>query len=241
MIPLMLACFGVFGDRQGYLRSIDKPDILVAVVSRVNDFEVRKEYRRQCKTAHDFCFIVALPSQSRTQPNRHVWGQIAPVQDQRTAEALLDEHARYGDLVVLPYRDTYRDLPLKSLHLMRYAVENKYDYAVKIDDEYCINDNALRNLKDKWLYAGAVYFDGTESPLMTGADGAHHPYFSGLSWLLSASVMRAIACKNYLRSLLYDAYGSSSEDVDVSYWVHQVQMNVTMLHIPNLYRMRNVK
>ena len=69
---------------------------------------------------------------------------------------------------------------------------------------------------------------------MTGADGRHSEYMSGWVWAISRGLLRSIAQRHYARSVLYPAYGSSSEDVDLGRWVQQSGLDVLKHEDPQI-------
>eukprot|EP01112_Ceratiomyxa_fruticulosa_P005289 TRINITY_DN158_c0_g1_i6.p1 TRINITY_DN158_c0_g1~~TRINITY_DN158_c0_g1_i6.p1 ORF type:complete len:665 (+),score=116.27 TRINITY_DN158_c0_g1_i6:195-2189(+) len=61
-------------------------------------------------------------------------------------EALL-ENDKYGDLLFVPVYDTYRNLALKTMAVMRWAVESyDFDYILKIDDDSFIRLDKLMQI-----------------------------------------------------------------------------------------------
>ena len=58
---------------------------------------------------------------------------------------------------------------------------------------------------------------------MRGADGRTVPYMSGNLYGMSIGLAAHIVHDDWPRSVLYLAYGSSSEDVDVGRWVDFVK------------------
>ena len=210
------------------------PRVLIAIMSRATDSAAfRRGYRLQCNYSLPHRFFVGVPSPQ--QPGYvppHAQGVIDPPSVVNASRALISEAERNGtDLVVLPMRDSYRNLPLKTLGALRYGYRKGYDYVVKVDDDYCVREARLlehltRPRKQAELYLGHYLWHGTEDARMTGADGQHSEYMSGWVWAISRGLLRSIAQRHYARSVLYPAYGSSSEDVDLGRWVQQSGLDV---------------
>ena len=234
MLIIVLSLFGVFGDKQGTKITLQSNSILVAVPSRVEDAQIRSDIRNKCRGLNDVRFFIALPADNEYGIHDHKQGYIYSAKSRKIMKMVMREQLKHNDVFVCPHKETYRNLPLKSLTMIRYAYDKGYDYIVKIDDEFCVNELALQSLREKWLYAGEYMFRGNEYTSMRGADNQYHPYFSGNVWILSRALMKCIVVDNYVRSLSYYAYGSSSEDVDVGYWVHQCSKSAVVKTIHNL-------
>ncbi|KAM7295878.1 hypothetical protein ISCGN_021108 [Ixodes scapularis] len=61
--------------------------------------------------------------------------------DNATAERVRQEASRHGDVVVLPYQDTYRNLTYKFVYGIKWTIENCpfVVYVVKLDDDFAVN------------------------------------------------------------------------------------------------------
>lgn len=61
--------------------------------------------------------------------------------DQKTRDKVSAEAARYGDIVVLPYLDTYRNLTYKFVYGIKWTMDNcgSAEYITKIDDDMVVN------------------------------------------------------------------------------------------------------
>ena len=65
-----------------------------------------------------------------------------------TAALLAEEVAQHGDISVLPGLERYRELPAKTLRLLRYALSSpcKYTHVLKTDDDVFLRPQGLLKL-----------------------------------------------------------------------------------------------
>ena len=201
-----------------------KLGLFVGIFTRTFDFELREHYRYECNTsAYNHKFFVGLPV---TDANvyRKQQGRLVDRKQHLAISRLKEEGKTFGDIVVLPYRDTYQDLTLKTILLLRYAFRKKVDVVVKIDEEICINLDKIPT--EDPLYFGGYMFSGTEYGTQKGYDNTTVPYFSGNTYGLSRSVLRWFGKLLWNTSLFYEMYGSSSEDVNVGRWVKMLNKSI---------------
>ncbi|CAD7700546.1 unnamed protein product [Ostreobium quekettii] len=118
--------------------------VMIAVVSRccgslafTNRDAIRKTWMAGVNSEYpdymDARFFVAQP------PN--------PKQYTESYNALRGEIKMYNDIVVLPGKEDYLELPRKSLQVLQYAVESpcNYTHVLKIDDDcYLRGDNLMK-------------------------------------------------------------------------------------------------
>ena len=84
---------------------------------------------------------------TRLDPKSH--RKVCNLFEQEASSQLMNESAKFNDLLFTPNRDMYTDLTLKVISYLTWGVnQNRYDYIVKIDDEYCLStevfDRALQ-------------------------------------------------------------------------------------------------
>ncbi|XP_040072302.1 beta-1,3-galactosyltransferase 5-like, partial [Ixodes scapularis] len=67
--------------------------------------------------------------------------------DNDTAKQVEEEASQHGDVVVLPYRDAYRNLTYKFVYGMKWVIENcpAVEYILKMDDDMAANISMLMN------------------------------------------------------------------------------------------------
>jgi len=192
-------------------------------------------------------FFVGLPHKDKRDPDAMVPGQKPTPDELKASNKLLDEYQQYGDVILTPNRDVYRDKSEKVIGWMRYFVAHGERYVQKVDDEYCpYVDRVLLMMRQhdeqknrSELYGGSFRFRGTEyKNKMTGADGTVSPFISGHTFGVSRNLARYIAETDAVHSLLYSIYGTSSDDANVGKWVHHAQrfgnMSVDLRILKNL-------
>lgn len=89
-------------------------------------------------------FAVGLPNYDTFDRNDHQQGKLGTEEEVAVSMRLLQEQKRFGDILVTPHRDSYRDVSEKRLSIVKYGVENKCRYTCKTDDEYCLNATRVR-------------------------------------------------------------------------------------------------
>jgi len=130
---------------------------------------------------------------------------------------------------------------------LKYGVEHKCAYIFKVDDEYCMDVDAVPKLlaehetnfaRDE-LYIGYYKFLGTEYSIMSGPRGDHAPYMSG--WIYGVSYILAsyIVNQDWTHSVLHHSYGTSSEDANMGMWVDYASKthNISVRYVtaPSIY------
>jgi len=206
-------------------------EVCIVTLTGADFFDNRQCQRHVCQPSYMAAkiphkFIVGIPSKMVFEEDPSVVKNVSEV-DAEIATALLTEDERYGDILAAPHKDYYIDLPEKRLAILKFGVEQKCKYTIKVDDEYCVNVDTVheiiakheREYPHRELYFGNLLWQGTEYPQMQGAQGQHGPYFSG--WCNGASYQLAsyIVHEDWTHSVMRDHYGSSSEDVDMGFWV----------------------
>lgn len=175
-------------------------------------------------------FAVGMPSFDSRSESEHVQGQIATEQEINVSEALLEEHKTFGDVMITPNRDQYRDLTEKMMSMLRYGVGQDVDYIFKVDDEYCLNITLARemicdhetNHENKELYVGWHMFHGMEYPsLMRGPHNETAPFMSGWVIGLSRNLTKTIVERDWHFNILKASYGTSSDDANLGKMVQR--------------------
>lgn len=206
--------------------------LLVAVFTRTTDFALRRDYRTACNTSrYNHRFFVGLPAVPGN-PTRKRQGEIVGTAHHRVLADLEAEQRTYDDLVLLPYRDTYQDLMLKTVGMLRFAYRSRARTLVKIDEEFCLRPEAVPT--DDPVYFGGHRFSGTEYTSQRGYDNNTAPYFSGNTYGLSRSLIRQFGRHLWDTAVLYEMFGSSSEDVDVGRLVAMMRGDIQHRTVRNL-------
>jgi hypothetical protein len=170
-------------------------------------------------------FAVGKPSFDDRPHNQKIQGQLATEMEVNISKMLMQEHDQYGDLLLTPNRDHYRDMTEKLLSSIRYSLEQGADYILKTDDEYCINITEVKRLVEERkknnneLYMGIYQFAGDEYESMKGADGTIAPFMSGWVIGLSRKLAKTIVEDGWNHNLLIAPYGTSSDDANLGKWV----------------------
>ena len=170
-------------------------------------------------------FAVGKPSFDERPRDQKVQGQLATDKEVNISNMLMQEHEQYGDLLITPNRDYYRDKSEKLLVSIRYSISQGVDYVLKTDDEYCINITEVKRLvaersnKTDELYLGVNRFSGKEYNSMKGHNGTVAPFMSGVVFGLSRKLAKVIAEDGWVHNILVAPYGTSSDDANLGKWV----------------------
>lgn len=167
-------------------------------------------------------FFVGRPGDVAAHTGK-LQGANATATEIALAESLAAENAAFGDLELIPLRDAYADLPLKTLAILRAGAASGVAAVLKIDDDMCpdmekVLQIARHTPRHVARYVGQYQWRGTEYRSMQGADGSVDPYMSGPVYIVSGVLARAVAFDDWVHSVLYMPYGSSSEDVNMGKW-----------------------
>jgi len=139
-----------------------------------------------------------------------------------------EEEANKNDILRLPVTDSYEELPSKVLAFFSHAVQQGYEFIVKMDDDRIPDVPRMEQFfsslsGSQLIYAGCMLYETADSAIQVGADGNFTEYFAGPTYALSRTLANKIAGEEGLaHSVAYNAYGSSSEDVDMGKWVQWV-------------------
>ena len=120
---------------------------------------------------------------SRVDAQRETW--VKDLQGGADLRFFLGEggDAEWPDEVILPVRDDYRSLPQKCKLVFQWALDNGYDWCVKIDDDvYLRPERLLAAVPQTGDYVGRH-----RGP----ANGHPAPYCSGFCYWMSRKAMRA--------------------------------------------------
>jgi hypothetical protein len=190
--------------------------------------ERRAQVRTSCfpkirEAGVDVKFFVGRPSHI-TPGSHESQGARATQEEIDDAEALLQESEEHGDIVIVPFRDMYRDLSDKVTHIFQRGVALGYDVVLKIDDDMCPSDmshiNAVtREMKpEQGYYIGQYEWAGSEYPGMIGPDGSTAKYMSGVCFLLSRVLSEKIFLEDEVHTMLFAPYGTDSDDANMGKW-----------------------
>jgi len=182
-------------------------------------------------------FYIGQPNDISTQISLQIKGSFVsqsdpyPAFESQMADSIRRESIEHGNLVILPMRDTYRDLTNKVIFMMRHALEKeRAQYVLKIDNDHCPDTRRLLEAitdsmrttsseEEDALYMGDFLF-----PRM----GLDPPFFSGAAYVLSSALARAIFFDDDNggegdAALWFISYGSYAEDLNVGRWYEQAR------------------
>lgn len=212
------------------IKILHAPKIMIGHLSSASKYRSRRDaVRRECFPSYRAAgiephFFIGRPSEY----TRHIsggQGQHATHMEIEHAKGLLEEAEEFNDIIMVPYRDHYRDLTDKTLMMFQYLLGHGGDYIAKVDDDECLNIEEVHELiasranNPNELYAGIYEFNGNEYDSMKGPNGEVSHYFSGPAYVLSRGVVEKIVVENNVHSTLYSIYGTSSEDTNVGKWI----------------------
>merc|ERR1711920_966787 len=90
---------------------------------------------------HEAKFFIGRPNE--LGPVLSHQGQRSTQKEADTANKLQDESDRWSDIVIVPFRDAYRDLTDKVAFLFRYALQEGAENVLKIDNDWCPDMNVV--------------------------------------------------------------------------------------------------
>lgn len=72
---------------------------------------------------------------------------LGKVEDERVQQLIQEESKMFGDILQISVKDSYGNLPFKTIAGLEYVMENRKntDVIIKIDDDLIINEGALRD------------------------------------------------------------------------------------------------
>lgn len=179
-------------------------------------------------------FVLGLPLRQTLDPeykSYRVRDNATEIEDSRL---LRHESETFGDMIVLPHRDVYTELPMKTLMMIQRAVnvatsEGK-TMLVFHDDENCLSHKELRSVceqslaENSSLYAGKTFWHHPHRPkdvkgnAQLANDGkTFAKYFDGGLYVLSLDLARDIV-ENEDTVWAY-MYFPHLEDLIVGHWV----------------------
>jgi len=186
-------------NKKGNEESDDGFTLLVVVCSGLTNFEQRRAIRESWgQDAHEDVKIVFLVG---TQP-------ISEKTNKTVARGIMkdvvSESEKYGDIVQEDFADSYANLTIKSLMMLKWfdqACSGKATYLMKTDDDMYVNlDNLLdlvRHNKDPYLMTGSVIcgakpirdpYNKWYSPKYMYEGKVYPMYLSGTGYVMSGSV-----------------------------------------------------
>ena len=215
------------------------PYLYVGILSGVTNRPKRDAIRAACfKSTYEPAgirgvFYVNAPDLGGEDVRRKIQGVQAPAMDVNASHALAHESEEHGDIVLGMARDNYMDIVTKVVQLFRDGLAAGATWIIKHDDDTCIRPRYLLSLLYRlhaertalsaagWreYYVGWAQFRGTEYKEMEGPDGTVAPYMSGPCYALSAGLARTIFETDRTHTVLWQRYGTSSEDAMMGKWI----------------------
>lgn len=176
---------------------------------------------------HDvpYKFFIGVPIVKGHDLTAHHQGAYDRPEERVLERALEQEALAHDDMYFLPFRDQYMDITLKTIGILKFALENtRARYIIIHDDEYCADMKIIRELPPSpYLYAGYSLFQGTEYSIMKGPEGDVSPFFSGACSMLSRPLVAVLLGVDAVHTFMYGYYGTSSDDSNIGRWVKWAQ------------------
>ncbi|KAH6758359.1 Galactosyltransferase family protein [Perilla frutescens var. frutescens] len=158
-------------------------------------------------------------------------------------EELKKEAEFFGDIVIVPYMDTYDLVVLKTIAICEYGVRTlSASYIMKGDDDTFVRVDAIineaRNVRvDRSLYIGNINY--YHEPLRSGKwavtyeewpEEVYPPYANGPGYIISSDIANFILSdfeKHKLRLF-------KMEDVSMGMWVEKVNKSKPVVYVHSL-------
>uniref|UniRef100_UPI00398E52C8 beta-1,3-galactosyltransferase 5-like n=1 Tax=Pristiophorus japonicus TaxID=55135 RepID=UPI00398E52C8 len=193
------------------------------------DFETlfsRRHEQPPCKKGQVLLILVtsAQPNVDRRNVIRNTWGLqwwhspfpwqvvflVGQASEERLADLIRAEQGEFRDLLVGSYLDTYRNLTLKVMHGLKWAVSAcQPAYILKTDDDCFVNTDRLPrflvrdNPMRTGLYGGSLFAAGKREVIRSPRSKwyvsrrdygreRYPPYASGVGYVLSLDAAAAI-------------------------------------------------
>ncbi|KAL1470275.1 hypothetical protein MTO96_040532 [Rhipicephalus appendiculatus] len=179
---------------------------------------------------------------------------VGEAPDLNDHEAVLGEALREGDIVLLNFTDTYKNLTYKFLHGAKWVSDNcllePTAAVVKLDDDVVVNLFAL----SAYLHSGVMALTGIHCQVWTGAapfrtrkskwyvsrkdygSKVYPPYCAGAAFIMQPSVLFALyEASSHVPYLWVDDvyitgwYGTSSAEME-RIWQTFKEYNRTVMH-----------
>ncbi|CAB9522453.1 expressed unknown protein [Seminavis robusta] len=215
--------------------------VLIAIKSGGTDQKYR--HRRQKWRESDKCgkayaqanipykFMIGLPLEKPLNPTSHNQAAADTQQEIIDTKALQTEFRAHGDVEIMPLRDVYTEMHLKTFRILEWGVHQSYTHHPNLkllvlhDDEYCVDLKALQALCRKTaeqpqpaqMYGGPYFWSKPGYEIQKAFDQSFSPYFSG--WLYVLSVPLAQEIVEDVDTKFAGIYASHSEDLQVGRWV----------------------
>jgi hypothetical protein len=223
-------------------------DLCIVTLSGASMFDSRQCQRTRCRPRYGnvpHVFAVGIPSDAEIEDPAIDTIQNPTPNEVNISKRIIAEQEKYGDLLVTLHKDYYIDLPEKRMAVLHYGFEHKCAYTIKVDDEYCVDIPVVKKLIAKHeeenpnqdLYFGNYMFKGTEYKSMQGPHGEFRPYMSGHCNGASYGLSSYIVNQDWTHTVMRAHYGSSSEDVDMGFWVDYAikRHNLQVKYVANRY------
>eukprot|EP00565_Helicotheca_tamesis_P007521 CAMPEP_0185729604 /NCGR_PEP_ID=MMETSP1171-20130828/6525_1 /TAXON_ID=374046 /ORGANISM="Helicotheca tamensis, Strain CCMP826" /LENGTH=372 /DNA_ID=CAMNT_0028398483 /DNA_START=1 /DNA_END=1116 /DNA_ORIENTATION=+ len=222
----------------------DPSDILVAIKSGGSNqrYRHRRNLWRNSICAHNYQqygiqyrFMIGLPIKHNIDINGHNQAARDTSEEIDDALALRNESKTFRDIQILPIRDIYEELYLKTIHVLDWLNQEARGPLVVIhDDEYCASvdellslcHEAVSDVDNSHIFAGTYLWSEAKYEEQRAFDGSFSPYFSGAILVFSTDLI-----KNVMEdedTMYAGIWASHAEDLQVGRWVDkQNKLNET--------------
>lgn len=133
-----------------------KRSVLIAVISRLDNFEKRNKIRETWK--HHIDLVLQKGMLGKIQFG-FVLGQT---KNKSIQNQIQEESKTYGDVIQVEMLDLYRNLPLKLTGLINWVNNNcpTVDFVVKVDDDLYVNVHVLVQFVKNYHQSGKMTIFG---------------------------------------------------------------------------------
>jgi len=205
-------------------------DLFIAIPSGLNQkYKKRRElFRKKIinnyykKYNITYKFFVGLPLLDNLNLG-HIQSSKYSDDEIKIMKSISKEIELYNDIIILPFRDIYIELHLKTINILRWFIHNKHEnYIVCHDDRYHLDVEyfllKIHNIKDEYIYGGNCLWDKPYYEMQKCYDDSFIPYFSGHMIIWNRKLLSEIIKDNIE---LYGIIGPNSEDMQTGIWVDQ--------------------
>ncbi|ROT75975.1 UDP-GalNAc:beta-1,3-N-acetylgalactosaminyltransferase 2 [Penaeus vannamei] len=150
---------------------------------------------------------------------------------------IVEEQNKNQDLLILPFQDTYSNLPNKTMNFLMWVTKyNKAAFVMKVDDDTFVNVKELKNLlaseNDRGLAWWSLFHFHRSVPIYGKCADVRYPgltyptFPSGAGYLMTGSLASAIATLGPSLPLYV------GEDVSIGIWVTVSAQDVKTIDVP---------
>ncbi|XP_065214673.1 beta-1,3-galactosyltransferase 1-like [Planococcus citri] len=186
----------------------NKPLMLIIVCSEIGHVEQRKAVRETWAVAaqrNNMAVLFLMGIDTKKEIDHEI----------------IDENLKYGDIIVENFVDTYNNLTIKSIMMLKWINQNCLNakFIMKVDDDVYINvRNVLKTIdsvKDADLAGfllGKLYTHERPHRRLTSkwympkymfADDLYPHYLCGVGYIMSSEVVRALYQESLKKELVY--------------------------------------